>query len=183
MLALPKNIRVALGHYHFLRETKKKHAERSTVSFDHATKIGVLYDATDEHEFEVVKNYVKHVRGNFRKDIFALGFVDRKVLPSSQYAQFGLDFFTRKSLDYKMVPKDIVVTNFMDEKYDILINLASSRCFPLRYIAALSNAKFRVGRFDKKDIHCYDMMVEIKGEPPVKTVIEEMETCLRQIRN
>ncbi len=180
-MKLPKNISTILGNFRFKQELKKVKRKHEVVGFDEAKKIGVLYDATDSHNFEIVKAYVKTIRSQ-QKDILALGYVDRKELPSNQYAQYGLDFFTRKHLNWQMIPQHIIVNNFIAEKFDILINLNSNKCFPLRYIAALSHARFRVGRFDRKNMMCYEMMIDTQGEPGIKTVIEEVENFLRKIK-
>lgn len=66
------------------------------MSFEAAAKIGLLYDATDERDYEVVKAYVKQIRANYKKDILALGYVDKKVLPPGQFAQYGLDFLQKR---------------------------------------------------------------------------------------
>jgi hypothetical protein len=156
--------------------------KREVVSFDEAGKIGLLYDATDEKDYEMVKSYVKNIRTNFKKDILAMGYVDKKELPQSQFAQYGLDFFTKKDINFKMVPTNPIVQNFINEKFDILINLNSGKCFPLRYISALSHARFRVGRYLRNATDSYDMMVQIKGEPTIKTVIEEIEHFLKLLK-
>lgn len=161
---------------------EKLKQKREVVGFDEAKKIGVLYDATDSSNFEIMKAYVKNIRSQ-QKEILALGYVDKKELPSNQYAQYGLDFFTRKHLDWKMIPHHIIVQNFIAEKFDILINLNNNSCFPLRYIAALSQARFRVGRFDRRNLMCYEMMIDTKGETGMKTIIEEMEGYLRKIKS
>ncbi|MCX6291739.1 MAG: hypothetical protein NT126_08240 [Bacteroidetes bacterium] len=180
-MSFPKNIRTVFANIQFRKEIQKNKHKRETVGFDEAKKIGLLYDATDDYNYEVVKQYVKTVRG-MQKEILALGFVDKKELPPSQFAQYGLDFFTRKNLNWQMIPDNPIVTNFINEKFDILVNLTNNKCFPLRYIAAVSHARFRVGRFDKKNVVCYDMMIHVKGEPGIKNFIEEVENYLRQIK-
>jgi hypothetical protein len=124
---------------------------------------------------------VKSVRANTKKDILAMGFVDRKTVHQSQYAQYGLDFFTRKDLNFKMIPSDPIVKNFIEEKFDILVNLNSGNSFPLKYISALSRAKFKVGRYGNGGDECFDLLVKIEGEPPLKSVIEEIEHFLKII--
>lgn len=181
-MRLSKNIRARLGQMHFRKELKKLKLKHEIVGFDEALKIGMLYDATDERDYEMVKAYVKTVRSNYKKDILAMGFVDKKELPQSQFAQYGLDFFTRKDLNFKMIPVNPIVDNFIKEKFDILVNLNSGKCFPLRYISAMSNARFRVGRYSKSNTDCYDMMVKLTGEPPIKTVIEEIEHFLKLLK-
>ncbi|MFN8142912.1 MAG: hypothetical protein U0073_00705 [Bacteroidia bacterium] len=182
-MKLTKNIRAKLGLLKFRRDIHKVRFKRQVVSFDDAVKIGLLYDASDERDYEVVRAHVKHIRTSFKKEVLALGYVDKKVLPPSQFAQLGLDFFTRKDLDFRLIPKDPIVLNFINEKFDILINYNSGKCFPLQYIAAMSQARFRIGRYDQRNMNAYDMMVKITGDPPIKTVIEEVQVFLHQIRS
>ena len=118
-----------------------------------------------------------------KKDVLAMGYVDKKKPHKSQYAQFGLDFFTRKDLNFSMIPVDPIVQNFIEKKFDILINVNSSNSFPLQYISALSNAKFKVARFQNKKEDAFDMMIKIDNEAPLKTVLEEIEKYLRLIHS
>jgi hypothetical protein len=180
-MSVSKKIRAKLGNLRFLNDMKSTKRKPEVVGFGEAKKIGLLYDATDPNNFEIVKAYVKNVR-NQQKDILALGYVDKKVLPQNQFAQFGIDFFTRKHLNWQMIPNTTIVRNFINEKFDILINLNNNKCFPLRYIVAVSQARFRVGRFDKKNIMCYDLMIHTKNETGIKDFIEEVENYLRQLK-
>ena len=181
-MRIDKNIRAWFGQQRFLKEMKKVKRIPEVVSFEDANKIGLLYDATDEKDSEVIKNYIKSIRSNFKKDILAMGYVDRKKLHKTQYSQFGLDFFTRKDLNFQMIPVNPVVNNFIEEEFDILINLNSGKCFPLRYICAMSKARFRVGRYSNSNSLDFDMMVKLIGEPALRTVLEEIEHFLRLIK-
>ena len=180
-MQLSKGIRTKLGQYRFIKEMKKFSREPEIVSFNEAAKIGLLYDATDTRNSETMKNYVKNLRTNFKKDVLAMGFVDKKIPHASQFAQFGLDFFTRKDLSFQMIPSDPIVDNFMNEKFDILINLNMGKSFPLRYISARSKAKFKVGCFNTDSADYFDMMVKLDSGTPLKTIIEEIEHFLRII--
>src|SRR4051812_34565965 len=99
-MSIQNNIRAALGNFRFKKEVEKSKQKHEVVGFEEARNIGLLYDATDQFNFEIIKAYVKSVR-SLQKDVLALGYVDRKVLPQNQYAQYGLDFFTRKSLNWQ----------------------------------------------------------------------------------
>ena len=184
-MIINKNIRSWLGQHRFIKDARTVFRKPEVVNFDEATKIGLLYDATDVRDSETVKNYIKNVRAKYKKDILAMGFVDKKSLDKSQYAQFGLDFFTLKDLNFQMIPVNPVVSNFINEEFDILINLNSEKCFPLRYISAMSKARFRVARYSNENNNSrvyFDMMVKLSGEPALKTVIEEIEHFLRLIK-
>ncbi len=181
-MLINKNIRVWLGHSRFIKEMKKIDRKGEIVSFDEAMKIGILYDATDERDSDSVKKYIKEIRSNYKKDVLAMGFVDRKETHKSQYAQFGLDFFTRKDLNFQMIPVNPIVNNFIENDFYILINLNSGKCFPLRYISAMSKARFRVGRYSNSNTIYFDMMIKLNDEPPIRTVIEEIERFLRLLK-
>lgn len=182
MNQLSRKIRSKLGQLRFVKEVQRLKIPREVVSLEEAEKIGLLYDATDEKDYEVVKAFVKNFRSSMKKEITAMGYVDKKQLPSNQFAQYGLDFFTRKDLNFQMIPIDPIVHNFIKEKFDILIDLSSGKCFPLLYIAATSNARFRIGRYHRNHINCFDMMIKLQGDPPIKQVIDETEHFLRQIK-
>ena len=181
-LKIAKKIRYVLGNYRFQREVEKVKFKRQATGFDEAHKIGLLYDATDEQDYEVIKSYVKSIR-NERKDVLALGYVDKRELPKNQFAQYGLDFFTRKNLNWHLIPCNPIVTNFINEPFDILINLSSNSCFPLRYIAATSHARFRVGRFDKKSTFCYDLMINAKSNTSIQDFLKLADNYIRIIKS
>src|SRR5436189_5546392 len=111
-MSIAKNFRSVLGRRKFRKELHALKRDAESVSFDEATNIGIIYDATDERDSEAVKNYMKNIRSAFKKDIHAIGYVDRKNLHSSQYAQFGLDYFSQKDLNFKMIPVSPTVKNF-----------------------------------------------------------------------
>lgn len=175
-------IRNALANYRFRKELDVHMADHETVSFDSAKKIGLLYDATSPENYEIVKNYVKEVRSR-QKEILALGFVDKKVLPQNQFAQLGLDFFTRKNLNWQRFPNSLEVSNFIKEPFDIVLNASENNVFPLRYIAAVSKAKFRVGRFDTGSLPCYDMMIEAAPGTSLLQFIRQAEEYLQKIKS
>ncbi len=181
-MSITKNIRSVLGRRKFRKDLANLKREPASVSFDEAGNIGIIYDATDERDSESVKNYMKSIRSTFKKDIVAMGFVDKKKMHSSQYAQFGLDFFSQKDLNFKMIPVNPVVKNFINEKFDILINISLRKSLPVAYITALSKARFKVGTYSVSNNEGLDMMVKVDGDPSVKTVLEEIEHFLRIIK-
>lgn len=182
-MKLPKKIRTRLGQIKFAQEIHKLKIKHEIVAFENAASIGLVYDATNEVDYETIRAYVKTIRSQYKKDVLSMGFVDKKEMPPSQFAQYGMDFFTRRDLDFRMIPKNPLVDNFIEKKFDILINLHSGNCFPLRYICALSRARFRIGPYDKKNTMCYDMMIHRSGETSLKTIIQETEEFIRKIKS
>src|SRR5438093_10544594 len=112
-LSLFSNIQFSIANLRFRNELKKTASKREVVSFESAKKIGLLYDATDDHNFEVMKQYVKQVRGQ-QKEVLALGYIDRKQMPQTRFPQLGLDFFTKKDMGWKLIPDNLAVNNFIN---------------------------------------------------------------------
>lgn len=174
--------RMAVGNAIFLKQVSQPRKDRQVVSFAQAKKIGMLYDATNEQDYELVKQYIKSIRAD-HKEVFALGYVDKKQLPVSQFAQLGLDFFTKKDLKWNMIPDSLEIKNFINEPFDILINLNEGNCFPLNYITAMSKAKFRIGRYHKKNLINFDMLIEAGNSTSLSNYIKEVDRYLRIIKS
>lgn len=180
-MKLNHRIRSFLGRRQLQSDLKKLDVVHETVGFAEAQRIGILYDATAIEDFEYMKEFIKKTRSEYKKDLLSLGFVDKKQLPHSQFPQYGMDFFTRKDLDYRMIPTDPIVQNFINERFDILIHLQIQPCFPLQYVASLSQARFRVGRYKKNHVASYDMMINMKGDPGLKALLEEILVFLKKL--
>ena len=95
---MKQQLRYKISDYLLQQEIKKSSRSTKVVPFSKAKSIGILYDATIDKDYELIKNYVKDLRGA-SKDVLALGFFDSKELPGTRFMKLGLDFFTRKSLN------------------------------------------------------------------------------------
>ncbi len=180
-MSIRKKVRLAVADYVFAKKIKDFRHTHKMVSIEDAKKIGILYDATNEKNYEVVTQYLRFLRSK-QKEVKTLGFVDKKQLPKNQFAKLGIDFFTKKHLDWKMIPKHPLVNNFINENFDILINLSIEKCFPLQYIAAVSKAKFRVGRYEMGYTNYYDLMINIESKSTLKNFIQQIDHYLNLIK-
>lgn len=54
-----KPLRIKIAGYLFRREFGKQQAQRRLITFEKANSIGILYDSTEEKDFEMVRKYVK----------------------------------------------------------------------------------------------------------------------------
>jgi hypothetical protein len=75
-------------------------------------------------------------------------------------SRLGLDFFTFHDLNYYGFPNNIIVRNFINESFDILIDLTANRVVPLRLILYFSKSSFKVGSFSAENKRFYDLMIE-----------------------
>ena len=161
---------------------RKRRTKGKSVTFNTAKSIGILYDATDDHDYELMKAYVRNLM-SYSKDVVALGYYNSMELPNTRFMKLGLDFFTKKSLDWRMRPSNPIVNNFINRPIDILILFNTNRCIPLMYIAHEVKAGFKIGRYDKNMTGVLDFMVKESNPIQLKELITNVNHYLMLIKN
>jgi hypothetical protein len=156
----------------YLRNTRR---ELRSCNIHEAKTIGILFNATHQVSFEIVKELVKDLDTK-KNDIEVLGFVDSKQLIDHYLYRKGFEFFTRNQLNWYYKPTLENVETFIKKPFDILIDLSLDDPYPIRYILACSQAKFKAGRFSKE--HEYlDFMIDIEKE---KKTMSDIRTELEK---
>ncbi len=177
-----KGFRQKVASYLFYKEGALKKRDADFISLERAHSIGILYEATKEESYELVKEFVRQLRAD-HKDVLALGFINDKDLPTNRFVKLGLDFFTKKTLNWKLKPSGPIVENFINTKYDILICLNINRIIPLKYIASESKALFKIGRYDELSTNLYDMMLSVDDTTNLDDYLKETRHYLNKIKN
>ena len=182
-MKLGKRIKQKAAGYFLYRELQKHSRLTKTMSFHDAKTIGILYDATIERNYEIVKAYVKHLRDDFKKDVLALGFYDGLELPPMRFSKLGLDFFTQKNLNWHLKPAHPMVSKFINVGFDMLICLNTERNYPLKYVCALTKANFKIGKYEKNSSSVYDFMISVKEQVTLPQFIDLVNNYLKHIGN
>jgi hypothetical protein len=127
-----------------------------------AKNIGIIYDATEYISFEIVRDLVKQLSNN-SISISVLGYVDSKKLIDHYLYRKGFDFFCRNDLNWYYKPLSSQTEQFINEPFDILLNLSLDYKFPIQYISSVSKATFKTGRYSPEDTSL-DFMIDIEKE-------------------
>lgn len=136
-----------------------------------AKTIGILFNATHQISFEIVKAFVKDLSTK-TNSVDVMGFVDSKQLIDHYLYRKGFDFFTQSQLNWYYKPTVQNVEKFIAKPFDILIDLSLDDPFPIHYIIACSMAKFKVGRFYEGQ-ECLDFMIDMEKEKEAMDKIRE----------
>jgi hypothetical protein len=167
------NIRQTAGAYFFRKELEKITRNRKIMNIDDAKTIGLVYDASDEATYGVVSNFVRFFQDN-QKTVKALGFVNYSRLPHYCFPKLSYDYFTKKELNWYFKPNAARVNDFINEEFDIMIDLCMHDCFPLNYISGVSKAKFKVGRYGEKHSAIYDFMLNVDHNISMEDYFKEI---------
>ncbi|MCS6916066.1 MAG: hypothetical protein RMK52_00020 [Chitinophagales bacterium] len=164
-------------HFHFLhRQLRQRHVERCTVRLADAQDIGILFDASDPERVAAVSQFADHLRKEQKKTTL-LGFYNQ----SKQAINFNFAYFNRKNLNWYLAPTGILVKEFMERPFDILINAYLPENLPLEYVSALSQARFRIGAYGKNKTYAYDFMVDMKEDPNLTVLLQQYRHYLEML--
>lgn len=124
-------------------------------------KLLIIY----ESDYLERNDAIKSIRQNLLRqqmDVTMWGYAAKKeistlILPQSRILGLG---------DYNLLgkPRDYVLTDLQAEHYDLLIDLTTQPCLPLRYLAMYANADFKVGLNLGEGIH--DMLLSLPDFEP-----------------
>jgi hypothetical protein len=143
------------------------------VKLADAKSIGVVFEVNNSETFELVKKFILQLK-EYTKQVHAIGYVDEKLTPNYSYIKTDIDLFNKKELQRFYRPQSNYIKTFMEDEKDLLIDINTHQKFPLRYIAAGSKAKCKVGMHFPENEMLHDIL--IASEPQ-----KGMEFYLQQV--
>lgn len=175
-MGLIQNIKKFFYGFALKREVEsKKNIDRQMINIDRAKSIGILFDSTNAENSIIVTQFAQTLSKNGKK-VHMLGYQDSK-----SKTPLGEHFFDQNELNWYQKPSGIKVESFRNLKLDILICAFIGSCHPLEYIAATSQAKFRVGAFSKSNTECFELMINIKDKLDLKYLLQQVSHFLKVI--
>ena len=75
----------------------------------------------------------------------------------------------------------MIIQNFINEKYDVLLDLNINDHFSLKYISALSKADFKVGKFSTLGVEIYDMMIDSDNTKTLKYFLKQVDIYITML--
>lgn len=153
-----------------LRQQVERSRSIEMRSFDAAKTIGILFDADREEERAIVLNYRNILERDHQKKVTLLGYHDVNELAGT----YNYPCFCRKDLDWSQTPKGDTIAAFLKTPFHWLLALHMHNCAPLEYLAAASNADFRVGHYRDGKTDFYDWMLHNKSNS-LRAFLQQME--------
>lgn len=130
------------------------------IKLTDAKSVGIVFEATDKNEFEIIKKFIQQLK-EYTKGIHAIGYVDHKITPNYSYIKTDIDLFNKKELIGGYKPQSPYIKTFMETERDILIDANIINKLPLRYIAAASKAKCKVGQHTPGNEAMHDVLLNV----------------------
>jgi hypothetical protein len=165
-----------------LKKLRNAKRSRKVINYYEAKEIGIIYPSDNESKFVLVKQFIEY----FKKEhgisqVKALGFINEKEAPFYHSHILNHDYYTAKDLSWYGNPTCSATESFIEQEFDILIDLSENDRIPIRFVLERSNARFKVGR--DTDSESYDMVLEMKKESTLDQYIKQVNHFLRSINH
>ncbi len=177
-----RKIRSLIGLYYFRKEQDMTCRNRKLTNLRDAKKIGILYNLDDIPDYDLVAEFVTQLQHD-RKEVRALGYVENKNLVSRFLPKLSYDFFSMNDINWFYKPVKRKVMDFIQNDFDLLIDLDMKDSLPLKYISKLSMSMCRIGRYSEFSVSCYDLMLNVKSSTPISEFIRQITHYLTIINN
>ncbi|MFZ4401513.1 MAG: DUF6913 domain-containing protein [Bacteroidales bacterium] len=161
------------GNRYLKKHLPKNQRFRKIVNLDDAKTVGIIYEIKDEQNYNHISRFIKLLQDK-QINVKAIGYFDGNIRPIYAIEKLALDYYDRKDLNWYAKPKGNYVTDFCKTDFDILIDVSLVDIFQIKFIAAFSKAKFKVGKDGENNKAIFDLMIDINA----KTTIDEFITLI-----
>ena len=150
---------------------------RAVINIDDAKTIGIIYDSSiPDHDIAITK-FAEMLRAKGKKVEILAYMNDKKIDHKGD-----IKIFNPSGVNWYGIPKDERVTAFCTQTFDLLLCAMLSSSRPLEYIAYLSQARYRVGRYDEAKTKFYDLMIHTADRQDMNYLLEQMFSFLEKMK-
>lgn len=146
--------------------------EKRVFNLDSAKSAGVLWEIDQRDTFERLQ--IELSLAGLTVESLCYVSAKKGVLPDE------IKGFTRKQTSWSEVPELGLVDDFIQQKFDILIDLTGQQYFPVVYITALSEAAFKIGSAGKS-ANYFDLNIEFSEQPEHNLLADQILYYLKRI--
>lgn len=162
------------------RESARILRDKHICNLSKALDVGVLYYLHDEATYSLVSAFVKRLQEE-GKHVKALGYVESKRLTGRFLPRLSYDFLYPSGLSWNFKPVSSHARDFIETKFDILIDLSMEDHLPLMFLSGLSRAAFKVGLDSGPRSDFLDLMIKLPENGKLDDLIKHIHHYLSEI--
>jgi len=173
------NIKRKLSDFSFGRKSSPIR-EVKAINIKNAKTVGIVYRGDNEEAKELVERYVKFLK-DYNAKCKTLGYYDADELPRYVTPKLEFDYFVKKDLNWKLESETPEVVNFIQTKFDILIDTTVVEDEVIRFVVKESKASFKVGGAGLKDASDLDFTINLQEGEGVRQLMKGLDNYLHLI--
>jgi hypothetical protein len=119
-----------------------------------------------------------------KTEVKILGYFPGKNLPNQLTAIRYLSIIKKEELNIFYHPVSTDTNKFVNDRFDVLIDLNFKKLLPLQYISSLSKASLKVGLFESETRNTpFDLMMDVKRPVNVEEYLNQVVHYLEMINS
>lgn len=182
-MELFKNIRLGIGQSLLRKKVCNTRRKVAYTNLDSVKKIGIVWDASQTNDFICLSKFYQKMQDR-NIDVSILGYFAGKTLPNQYTANRYLRCIRKEEVSFFYLPVSHDASSFIENRFDVLIDLNFKNLLPLKYLSSLSNAAFKVGLYDPdKSDSVFDLMMELKKPVEVDNYLTQILLYLEMINS
>jgi len=178
-----RNIRLKIGKLILAKNVARNKRVVYYSNFKTVRNIGIVWDATRPAEFTCLNRFHQKMQ-DLKIDVTILGYYPGKDLPDQYTAIRYLRCIKNNEVNSFYHPYSSETRSFINNQFDILIDINFEKLIPLLYLTSLSRARLKVGLSDNSTAESpFDLMLEIKKPVDIDTYLVQVIQYLEMIKD
>lgn len=161
------------------KRMKELHRIRSFHNFNTAKSVGIIFNAATPDCYVPSRQFIQEIIASHIQ-VKAMGLVDKPEAITNFPHNKDIDYTVPNKLDWRGLPKDSGIEDFINSDFDILIDISLRDDFVVKYMVALSKAKFKINRFE--DPNLFDLRIHTKYGVSTPYYIDQIKQYLSALK-
>lgn len=150
----------------YIQRNLKAERQVKAINLYKARKIGFIVNVTEKQNYLEYKKLLNELESkNKNIQTSALGWYKGKKQP--EFVKAGEKMRLINKTDYNLIfrpkKKSSNIKSFLDNEFEILIDLTRNEIYPLRKVLSLTRSTFKVGAFEPGNEPFYDFMIKYRS--------------------
>jgi hypothetical protein len=145
-----------------------------------ATRIAILYLIDNDDSVKATTLLEQEFAADGKK-VHKIGFTTSKTLPANFTPKGGSECLCTSDLAWNLVPLPSRTGSFLDESYDIFINVSPSDLIAMQYLSIKFKAGLKAGPAALGNEKIYDLQVAYESGQPIEDFTKHIIHYLKLI--
>jgi len=174
-----RTLKENIGYYFLEKKIGKIKRNPVFLNLKDAKSIAIVANMDTVEKYKIISKFVDSLKQE-GKTVFVLALVKNEEFQKFFAKGTSILFFSKKNTTWYGKPRNIKYKEFIDNQFDILIDVSMTQIITMQYIVGLSKAKFKVGKFYEKRSYA-DFMITLKPEDKLSFFIDQIKHYLTTI--